>query len=131
MNDKESGPRILIVEDEYLVALQSEISLREYGFEVVGIAASADEAVRLAQSERPALVVMDVRLMGARDGVDAALEIFKTSGIRSLFVTAHYDDETKKRAEAAQPLGWLAKPYTPTNLVALARYAAAELDKGR
>jgi two-component system, response regulator PdtaR len=131
MSDEQSVPRILIVEDEYLVALQSEISLREDGFEIVGIAASADDAVRLARLERPALVLMDIRLTGDRDGIDAALEIFRTLGIRSLFVTAHYDDETKNRAKAAAPLGWLAKPYTPDNLVALARHAAAELNKNR
>src|ERR1700742_3592149 len=72
-NAKNKTPRLLIVEDDYLVAMQVEEALTEAGFEVAGLAASADEALALAAAERPILVVMDVRLSGHRDGIDTAL----------------------------------------------------------
>jgi two-component system, response regulator PdtaR len=74
--------RILIVEDDYLAATEIETVLREAGFEVVGVAGSADESLRLVRSESPALVIMDVRLARRGDGVDAALTIFRETGIR-------------------------------------------------
>lgn len=113
----EEPKRILLVEDEYLVAAEAEAALGEAGLEVVGIAASAEEAVVLAERARPDLVVMDVRLSGERDGIDAALTIFRSHGIRSIFATAHYDPSTLARARAAQPLGWLPKPYMMNSLV--------------
>ena len=84
-------PCILLVEDDFLVGMEMESGLAEAGYAVAGIAATAEEAVDLAASHRPALVVMDIRLAGERDGIDAALEIFRTLGIRSLFASAHVD----------------------------------------
>lgn len=120
-------PRILVVEDDYLVALQAEAVLLDAGFEVVGVAASAEEAVALAARERPAVALMDIRLAGGRDGIDAAVEIFRNSGIRSIFATAHTDARTRARAAAAEPLGWLPKPYTSESLVEIACRAVASL----
>jgi DNA-binding NarL/FixJ family response regulator len=122
-------PRILVVEDDYLAALEVEAGLVEAGFEVVGIAISADEAVKLARSERPVLIVMDIRLRGSRDGIDAALEIFRESGIQCIFATAHQTAQTRSRAQAAAPLGWLPKPYALDSLIALVKKALAELEK--
>jgi DNA-binding NarL/FixJ family response regulator len=119
--------RILVVEDDYLVALQAEAALTDAGFEVVGVAASADEAVTLAARERPTIALMDIRLAGERDGIDAAVEIFRNSGIRSIFATAHTDARTRSRAAAAEPLGWLPKPYSPESLVEIARQAVARV----
>ena len=123
----QAAPRILVVEDDYLVALQAETALIDAGFEVVGVAASAEEAVSLAARERPTVALMDIRLAGPRDGIEAALEIFRNNGIRSIFATAHTDGRTKARAAAAEPLGWLAKPYTSESLVEIARQAVASL----
>jgi two-component system, response regulator PdtaR len=119
--------RILIVEDDYLAATEIETVLREAGFEVVGVASSADESVRLVRSESPALVIMDVRLAGRGDGVDAALTIFRETGIRCIFATAHNDSHIRSRAQPAAPLGWLAKPYAPHSLIAMVRQALAQL----
>jgi len=113
--------RILIVEDDFLIAADAQSALREAGFEVVGIAASADEATDLVSARQPALAIMDIRLSGRRDGIDLALELFQTFGLRCVFATAHIDAESQKRAKAAQPLGWLAKPYTTSSLVTLVR----------
>jgi FixJ family two-component response regulator len=76
---------------------------------------------------RPALAVMDVRLHGARDGVDAALDLFREHGIRSIFATAHGDQETSRRARPASPLAWLQKPYTTTSLIEAIEKALGEL----
>jgi two-component system, response regulator PdtaR len=112
-----SSPCILLVEDDFLVSMEMETGLEEAGYEVAGIAATAEDAVALAAERRPALVVMDIRLAGDRDGVDAAVEIYRTLGIRSIFASAHGDAGTRARAEAAQPLGWVAKPYRVETLV--------------
>lgn len=111
-------PCILLVEDDFLVGMEVEAGLREAGYAVAGIAPTAEEAVELAASHRPALVVMDIRLAGERDGIDAALEIFRTLGIRSLFASAHVDAQVRARAEAARPLGWVGKPYRVETLLA-------------
>ena len=111
--------RVLIVEDDFLIASDAQSALIEAGFEVIGVAASAEEAIQIVSTRRPALVVMDIRLIGRRDGVDLALELFRKHGLRCVFATAHIDIEAQKRAEPARPLGWLPKPYRPAALVAL------------
>ena len=121
------GPCILLVEDDFLVGMEMEAGLEEAGYEVAGIAATAEEAVALAKARRPVLAVMDIRLASDRDGVDAALEIFRTLGIRSLFASAHGDAEVRARAEPAQPLGWVAKPYRVETLLAAVAKALREL----
>jgi len=115
--------RILIVEDDFLVANEIETALSDAGFEVALVAASADEALELAESQKPALVVMDVRLAGERDGIHAATEIFSKLGIRCIFATAHYDQDSLERAKPAMPLGWLQKPYSMVSLVNAVRRA--------
>ena len=94
---------------------------------MVGIAASAAEAARLAQAERPTLIVMDIRLAGERDGIDAAHEIYRSTGIRCIFATAYTEPGLQERARAAEPLGWLAKPYEVEGLIATIRAALNRL----
>jgi DNA-binding NarL/FixJ family response regulator len=118
--------RILIVEDDFFVSLEMETALTDAGFEVVGPANTAEEAETYALEQRPDLVVMDIRLLSQRDGVEAALAIFRTTGIRSVFATAHDDPHTRARAAEAKPLGWIAKPYAMDALVALVRQALKE-----
>jgi DNA-binding NarL/FixJ family response regulator len=120
-------PRILLVEDDYFVALDAEHALQAAGFVVVGTAATAEEAIALADKEKPDLAVMDIRLAGERDGVEAAVELFRRRGIRSIFATAHADPEMRRRAAAAEPLGWLPKPYTTDSLAELVRQVLKEL----
>jgi DNA-binding NarL/FixJ family response regulator len=119
--------RILIVEDEYLVALQFENALTEAGYEVVDIASTAAEALQLVPDHRPDLVLMDVRLAGPDDGVHAATEIFDRFGTRSIFVSAFTDPATQARAIPARPLAWLAKPVRDEKLVAAVDIALQEI----
>lgn len=123
--------RILVVEDDFLVAMQMESALVEAGFDVAGIAATGEDAIELAISERPHIVVMDIRLAGDRDGIDTALQLFAEQGLRCIFATAHHDEQSQRRAAPAVPLGWLHKPYTMVSLVGMVRSALAELDKAR
>jgi two-component system, response regulator PdtaR len=112
---------ILIVEDDYLVAVQMEEALKEAGLESVGIARTAEEAIELAASQHPALAVIDIRLASARDGIDAAIVLLREHGIRCIFATAHHDAHTQSRAALASPLGWLQKPYSMESLVQVVR----------
>jgi DNA-binding NarL/FixJ family response regulator len=121
--------RIAIVEDDYLVSREIEAALEDAGFEIVGIAISADEAIALVASARPALAIMDIRLNGARDGIDAALEMFARYGIRCVFATAHHTPDTRVRAEPARPLAWVPKPYVMPMLVDAVRQAVQRLDE--
>jgi two-component system, response regulator PdtaR len=118
---------ILIVEDDYLIAMQAEDALTDAGFNLVGIAASADQAVSMAEDHRPVLAIMDIRLAGKRDGIDAALELFQFHNIRCIFASAHADQEVMTRARPARPLAWLQKPYTMPSLIAAVLAAFNEL----
>lgn len=116
---------VLIVEDEYFAALVSESALLDAGFAVCGVASTAEEAIAMAGSKRPDIVLMDIRLSGVRDGIDAAEEILDQFGIPSLFATAQADAGTRRRGEQLHPLGWLLKPFAPDELVAKVGAAVA------
>jgi DNA-binding NarL/FixJ family response regulator len=117
------GPKVLVVEDEFFVALDLETTLQRAGFEVVGVADNAADALRLAEANQPSLVVMDVRIAGERDGIDTAIEIYERFGIRSVFASAHHDPGTVARAARANAAGWLAKPYSSQSLLAAVKAA--------
>jgi two-component system, response regulator PdtaR len=123
----DKSDRILIVEDDMLVASEIEATLRDAGFEIAGIASTSEEAMQLTQAELPTLAVMDIRIAGDRDGIDTALELFRSRGIRCIFASAHSDYDSRLRAEPAAPLGWLQKPYTMASLTAMVRAAVREL----
>ena len=129
IEDTQARPRVLVVEDDFLIAMQTEVALTAAGFEVVGPAATAEEAVALAGEAQPTLAVMDIRLASNRDGIDAARQLYEDFAIRCIFATAHDDAHTRGRAEPYAPLGWLPKPYTMTSLVMLVTDALARLGR--
>ena len=102
-----------------------EYHLAAAGFDVIGVATTAEEAVEMADAGEPDLAIMDIRLAGDRDGVDAAIELFDRLGVPSIFASAHGDAQTRKRAARASPLGWLQKPYSAEALVAVVDAALA------
>lgn len=108
--------RVLIVEDELFIALHTQSLLQMLGHSVVGIAVSADDAVRLAECERPDVVLMDIRLVGPRDGIEAADEIHRRFAITSIFITANTDARTRAKAAFLTSLGFLEKPLTKERL---------------
>lgn len=114
---EDAPARLLVVEDDWFVSMDIESALMDAGYEVVGVVRSADEAVRAAIRYRPDLVLMDIRLIGSRDGVEAAAEIRKETDIPCLFVSAHDDVATKARAAPSRPAGWLMKPFLTQHLL--------------
>lgn len=109
-------PRILIVEDEGLAAMALEEVLGMLGYSVCGIEDNAADAIAASERLRPDIVMMDIRLDGIADGIDAAAAIRTRLGIRSLFMSAFGDPETRCRAEDCQPFGFMKKPYFPDQL---------------
>ena len=101
---------VLIVDDEFLIAEGLRMQLEDMGMEVCGKAATADEAVALARLHRPSVVLMDMRLKGGRDGVDAALEIHADVGSKVIFVTGSREPSTIARINEDHPSGILFKP---------------------
>ncbi len=109
--------RILVVEDDFFIALQIETMLADAGYEILGVISTGEDAVLAAQTENPDVVLMDVRLAGRMDGVEAAGIIYQRAGIRSIFVSANIDDNLVKRSGHANPFGWVNKPFTPQRLL--------------
>jgi DNA-binding NarL/FixJ family response regulator len=108
--------RVLIVEDDRLVALDLETMLREFGFTPCCTAHSAEEALRMASHHVPDLVLMDIRLEGDSDGVAAAWRLREQLGIRVVYLTANSDPATVERAKHTEPYGYLLKPIRPLDL---------------
>ncbi len=102
--------RILIVEDEGISALHLEAKLQELGYEAAGTADSATEAIKMAGELRPDLVLMDIKLKGELDGVEAGNRIQQKFGIPVVYLTAYSDEETVTRARRTAPFGYLIKP---------------------
>ncbi len=127
-------PRILVVEDERVVAWDIAEALEKSGYQVVATVASAVAALAAAQEYQPDLVLMDIRLAGNQDGVTAAENIYQRFGTPIIFLTAHADQETLARATATSPFGYLVKPFQAEQLhtaiqVALHRYRLEQATK--
>jgi PAS domain S-box-containing protein len=107
---------ILIVEDEAIVAEDLSQKLGRLGYEVRGVTALGEEAVALARDRRPDLVLMDIRLQGRMDGVEAAELIRREGDLPVIFLTAHSDRPTLQRAKLTEPFGYILKPFEELEL---------------
>lgn len=127
--------RVLIVEDEKIIARDIEQTLGELGYHVIGIVDTAEEAVRRALDERPDLILMDIHLRGEMDGIQAAEQIHQQIDVPVVFLTAFADEGTLARARAAAPYGYVLKPFDDRDLhvatmMALCKHRAfVELDR--
>lgn len=124
-----SARRLLIVEDESLLAEDLAKRLVRLGYEVVGVAPSGESGVDAGGRLRPHLVLMDIHLRGDVDGISAAERLRDRFDIPVVFITGNADDATFERAKAVCPLGFVLKPFDGRQLqiaveVALARHAA-------
>jgi len=99
-----------------LIAEYFQVLVEHMGYDVCGIAMSADEAVSLAHDKHPALVFMDVRLIGEKDGVDAANEIHKVSDVPIVYITGSTEQETIDRIHTDHPSDVLIKPVMAEQL---------------
>jgi len=107
---------ILIVEDEALIASYIEEVLGESGFLVDGIAASGPEALSLAAENHPSLALVDIRLTGPIDGIELACLLRQRFALPAIFLSGLADADTTARAQTAQPLGFLPKPFLPSQV---------------
>jgi len=108
--------RILIVEDEAVTSVLLEKTLKELGYEVVGSAFDGDEAINLAREKQPDIILMDIRIQGEMDGIETAKRIYQQYKIPIIYLTAHSDDDTIKRAVESGPFGYLIKPFKEREL---------------
>jgi signal transduction histidine kinase len=107
---------ILIAEDERIVAGDLQARLRRLGYQVVAIVATGEDAIAAAAMHRPDLVLMDIRLAGTMDGIQAADAIHHRDGTPVIYLSAYADTETVERAKVTEPLGYLIKPFDDSEL---------------
>jgi DNA-binding response OmpR family regulator len=113
-----NGCRILIVEDEALVADFIAEVLSEKGHDIVGIADNAADAYALAQTHNPDLVLMDIEIKGPKDGIQTAAELQVRGSLPIIFLTAYRDEETVSMVVDQSPAAYLVKPVTEAELTA-------------
>ena len=111
--------RVMVVEDEALVAAAIGTCLNNLGHQVAASASSGEEAVRKALALDPDLILMDIRLKGKLDGVEAAHRINEALHTPVIYLTAHTDDETLLRARLTEPYGFILKPFDEKSLKAV------------
>jgi CheY-like chemotaxis protein len=108
--------RILIVEDDAITANYFESIMEKVGYTVVGIAPSGEEAIALANSEHPDIVLMDIRLRGRMTGIQAAEQIRLKGDTPVLYITAYTEESLLQAASITQPYGYLVKPVREREL---------------
>lgn len=110
--------RVLVVDDDHGTASGFETILTGFGYEVVGPVGSGSDAIRLTQQERPDIVLMDIILEGAMNGIEAATQIQSMYNTPVIFLTSHADDDVLRQAKITDPSGYLLKPCQPRELFA-------------
>ena len=111
-----SRDSILIVEDEAIVAVDIAKKVRQLGYDVTGATITGEDAIVRARQQRPSLVLMDIHLAGAMDGIAAAAIIRQECAVPVIFLTAHSDPVTVTRAREVDPFGYLLKPFDEREL---------------
>ena len=111
-----SEVKILIVEDERIIAEDTKQTLESLGYKVCGIASSGDEAIRIVEDSDPDLILMDIKIKGPIDGIETAEKIHQDKDIPLIYVTAYADEETLQRAKITEPYGYILKPIRKNEL---------------
>ena len=118
-------PRILVVEDERIIALHLRQQLTKLGYDVPNTVSSGDHALRRIEEAPPDLVLMDINLKGKLDGIATAAAISQSYPIPIIYLTAYSGDETLARAAATNPHGYLLKPFSERELHAMIQVTLA------
>ncbi|MFC3416141.1 response regulator [Algoriphagus hitonicola] len=108
--------RILIVEDDMIIAANISLQLSKLGYEVTGIESRGEEAVSHALENRPDIILMDIQLKGKINGIDAAKQIQQKRDIPLIYLTANSDEDSFQRAKNTHPYAFISKPFTKLNL---------------
>jgi len=109
-------PKILVVEDEHIVAMDIQFTLETFGYKVCGIVSSGEESVEKAFRTNPDLILMDIKLKGKMDGISAARQIQSKVKIPVIYLTAFGDENTLKELAVTQPYGYINKPFVKHEL---------------
>ena len=120
-------PKILVVEDESIIAMDLRVTLSRLGYEVTSVVNNALAAIQKAEQDNPDIILMDIMLGGSLDGIEAAKIISYNHSTPIIYVTALKDEETMKRAYLPEPYLFLMKPYTEKDL----KYAIEDMLKTR
>lgn len=110
--------KILIVEDEKIVAIDIKYILENEGFQIVGMVISGEEAIEKALELKPDLIIMDIFLRGSMTGIDASKKIKETINIPIIYLTAYEDKATVDKAKETNPIEYLVKPFEEDVLLA-------------
>ncbi len=113
---KKAEGRILVVEDEHIVAMGIKKMVKSLGYTVTGVASSGEDAISKAESTFPDVVLMDIMLKGDMDGVEAAGEIRERFDIPVVYLTAYSDNKILERAKKTEPFGYIVKPFDEKDL---------------
>ena len=105
-----TGPRILVVEDEFIVAFELKGALEGMGYTVCGMVSSGEDAIDCVEREKPDCVLMDVSIRGEMDGIEAARHIRARFGTRTAFISGYPVEELMERAADVRPIGIFVKP---------------------
>ena len=108
--------KILIVEDEAIIAMEMESELQSLGYEVSSIVDTGEKAIQKAETDKPNIILMDIRIKGEMDGIDAAEVIRNRFGITVIFSTAYLDEKRIERAKITMPFGYVLKPIQERDL---------------
>ena len=108
--------KLLIVEDDMIIAANIALQLGNFGYEVSGIVGRGDEAIRQIETDSPDLILLDINLKGTLDGIDTAHAIHQRWNIPIIYVTATTDEATFSRAKATRPYAYITKPIRPIEL---------------
>jgi two-component system, response regulator PdtaR len=108
--------KLLIVEDEIIIAMRLEQFVTDLGHQVCAMASTEDGAIASAEVHRPDIVLMDLRLAHGGSGAEAACQIYKSLGIRSIVVSANIDATAREALQNCAPIAFVAKPFRPTEL---------------
>ncbi len=118
-----SEARILIVEDEFLIAQGLARKLQKLGYQILDIVASGAEAIQRTREFHPDLILMDILIEGDKDGIETAAEIYQSYFVPVIYVTAYADDQTLKRAQSTGSYGYILKPFNERELHATIQIA--------
>jgi len=127
----ETPIKILVVEDEMLIAAKISMHLTNLGYEVTGILPRGEDALLGIEENKPDIVIMDIRLKGDMNGIDTAIRMQQNTDIAIIFLTANADEGTFNKAKAAKPHAFISKPYKQIDLqraieLTISRLAADE-----
>jgi len=118
-----AGTRVMIVEDEAVVALHLRHELTKLGHFVAGIATNGEQALKMIEEVFPDIVLMDIHIQGEVDGIETARRIPRYLHIPVIYLTAYSEDTTLKRASDTRPYGYLIKPFLDRELHATIKMA--------